>query len=111
MNWTGKAKAGYRITPRARKDLVNIADYTQARWGKQQRNRYLKGLEKRFAWLADNPFAGRPRPDIADDYLCFPHGHHVENRDSRLRSVIQIIGIPHQEMDVVGYFLPGEQDQ
>ena len=46
---------GFRITLRAREDLRNIGRHTEQYWGKTQRNTYLKGLEKRFAWLAENP--------------------------------------------------------
>ena len=46
---------GYRITPRAQDDLKNIGRYTERQWGKRQRNTYLKALEKRFNWLAENP--------------------------------------------------------
>ena len=44
----------YRVTPRAQHDLINIARYTERNWGKTQRNIYLKAIEARFQWLADN---------------------------------------------------------
>ena len=43
-----------RITPGARDDLKNIGRYTERTWGKARRNRYLKSLEARFQWLAEN---------------------------------------------------------
>jgi toxin ParE1/3/4 len=36
----------YRITPRARQDLQNIARYTLEMWGREQRNSYLYALEQ-----------------------------------------------------------------
>jgi len=42
----------YRITPRAHRDLENIGRYSMNKWGKEQRNRYLRALDQRFAWLA-----------------------------------------------------------
>lgn len=93
----------YRITPRARDDLKNIGRYTERTWGKIQRNVYLKEIEKRFQWLAENPLLGRHRIDISEGYYCFPQGQHVVfyliGND-----VIDIIGIPHKEMDTVNYF-------
>jgi len=95
--------ARYRLTPRAKADLISIARYTQEQWGKKQRNRYLWFLEVRFQWLAENPYSGRLRPEIAPDYYCYPEGHHIvfflisENG-------IDIIGIPHKQMDIVDYF-------
>jgi toxin ParE1/3/4 len=47
----------YRITPRAHHDLENIGRYSMNKWGKEQRNRYLRALDQRFAWLVDRPHA------------------------------------------------------
>ena len=106
MNWTGRPDVRYRITARAKADLVTIGAYTEARWGKEQRNRYLKSLEKRFAWLAENPGAGKQRDEIVEGYYSFPHGQHVVFYMVS-GNVINVIGIPHQEMDVLVYFRPG----
>lgn len=95
---------GYRITPRAQDDLKNIGQYTERQWGKRQRNTYLKALEKRFNWLAENPKLGKHRPDIADGYYSFPQGWHVVFYLIRENS-IDIIGVPHKEMDIISYFL------
>ena len=83
--------------------MVNIAEYTARRWGKRQRNRYLKGLEKRFDWLSENALAGKKRDDIAAGYYSFPHGQHVVFY-LITGELIDIIGIPHQEMDILSYF-------
>jgi Plasmid stabilization system protein len=95
-----------RITPRARDDLKNIGRYTERTWGKAQRNRYLKSLEARFQWLAENPLLGKQRTDICEGYYSFPEGQHVVFYlfDS---SNLDIIGIPHKEMDTISYFLEG----
>ncbi len=95
---------GYRITPRAQDDLKKIGRYTEHQWGKQQRNTYLKALEKRFNWLAENPKLGKHRPDIADGYYSFPQGGHVVFYLIREKG-IDIIGVPHKEMDIISYFL------
>ena len=93
----------FRVTPRARDDLLNIARYTQQRWGRKQRNRYLKKIEQRFIWLADNPDAGQHRTDLCEGYRSFPEGQHIVfyliNADH-----IDIIGLPHKAMDVLTYF-------
>ena len=97
--------AKIRITPRARDDLKNIGRYTETQWGSTQRNTCLKNLQKRFEWLAENAQLGKLRPDIAENYYSFPEGQHVIfyliNRGG-----IDIIGIPHKEMDIISYFLP-----
>jgi len=96
---------GFRITPRALKDLKNIGRYTERQWGKRQRNIYLKAFEKRFGWLAENPKLGKHRPDIAEGYYSFPEGKHVVFYLIGDKG-ITIIGIPHKEMDIITYFLP-----
>jgi len=51
----------FRITPRAVQDLRNIARYTLQNWGRKQRDVYLRAIDKRFSWLAENPSLGRCR--------------------------------------------------
>ena len=94
----------YRVTPRAQQDLKNIGRYTLKMWGRKQRNAYLKSMEKRFEWLAECPDRGRHRPDVQKEYFSYPQGSHVVfffKRDDG----IDIIGIPHQRMDIMNYFL------
>ncbi|MDP2713531.1 type II toxin-antitoxin system RelE/ParE family toxin [Rheinheimera sp.] len=93
----------YRVTPRARDDLINIARYTEITWGKQQRNRYLKALEKRFEWLGENPLLGKHRTDIHQGYYSFPQAQHVIFYLPDI-DVIDIIGVLYKEMDVISYF-------
>lgn len=93
-----------RVTPRAREDLKNIGRYTERTWGKTQRNSYLKGIEARFHWLAENPLSGKHRTDICEGYFSFPEGQHVVFYLIG-NQCIDIIGIPHKEMDTINYFL------
>ena len=90
----------FRITPRARDDLRNIGRYTLKIWGKKQRDIYLRNLDKRFQWLAQNPKSGKHRPDVQEGYYCFPQGSHLVFYIMR-DSGIDIIGIPHQRMDIL----------
>ncbi|SBR50854.1 type II toxin-antitoxin system RelE/ParE family toxin [Halomonas sp. HL-93] len=95
----------FHITPRARDDLKNIGRYTERQWGRSQRNIYLKDFEKRFHWLAENPLLGKYRSDISESYYSYPQGQHVIFYLIG-QGGIEIIGIPHKEMDIVSYFLP-----
>ena len=94
---------GYRVTPRAYKDLLAIARYTLKQWGEVQRDTYLQAIELRFAWLAEHPQLGRPRPEIGEDYRSFPEGAHVVFYVVR-DDVIDIIGVPHRSMDLPSFF-------
>ena len=95
--------ADFRLTPRARADLLAIGRYTLRVWGRTQRNRYLRNLDKRFEWLADNPRLGQHRPDIQEGYYSFLEGSHLVFYIIR-DGGIDIIGIPHQNMDIPTYF-------
>ena len=91
--------AQFRLTPRAAADLDEIADYTILEWGPAQMEDYLRTLNKRFEWLARNPFAGRERNDVRPGYRSFPEGSHVIFYILNDESV-DIIGIPHKSMDI-----------
>lgn len=95
-----------RVTPRARDDLKNMGRYTELTWGKTQRNRYLKSMEARFQWLAENPLLGKHRTDICEGYYSFPEGEHVVFY-LICNNTVDIIGIPHKDMDTISYFLEG----
>ncbi|RLJ22200.1 type II toxin-antitoxin system RelE/ParE family toxin [bacterium endosymbiont of Escarpia laminata] len=94
----------YRITPRAAQDLKTIGRYTLKHWGKEQRNSYVRALDRRFVWLAKNPRMGRHRTDVKDGYYSYPQGAHVVFYLVRNEG-IDIIGIPHHRMDVMNYFV------
>ncbi len=95
--------AQFRVTPRARKDLLTIGRYTTNKWGTRQRNTYLCNLDNRFQWLADHPKMGNPRLDIGKDYYCYKQGSHLIFYTIQ-QEYIAIIGVPHQRMDTINYF-------
>lgn len=49
----------FQLTLKARNDLKEIAIYTQGRWGKEQRNIYIKQFDDAFWLLAENPNIGK----------------------------------------------------
>jgi len=89
----------FRVTPRAFEDLKTIGRYTLRQWGRSQRDAYLRALDARFEWLAQHPIRGRQRDEIAPGYRSYPHEAHMIFyliRDGG----IDIIGVPHQAMDI-----------
>lgn len=92
-------KRKVRVTRQAGRDLVSIARYTRTTWGAEQRDRYMFALDSRFRWLADNPGAGRDRPEIREGYRSFPEGQHVIFYLVRPES-IDIIGVLHRARDM-----------
>ena len=95
--------ASFRVTPRADADLSLIAAYSRRHWGRRQTTAYLNALIERFAWLAENPELGRPRPEILPEIRSFQEGSHVIFYRPR-KTVVEIIGVPHMSMDIDSYF-------
>lgn len=93
----------FKLTPNAYLSLKKIGLYTQENWGREQRDKYLRDLDKRFLWLAQRPNLGRRRNDIAEGYFCFPQGSHLIFYILS-DSGIEIIDIVHQDADIMNYF-------
>ena len=87
----------------ARTDLEEIWLFTFEEWGLEQADKYLNLLLSGFEWLSRNPYTGKDREDIKNGYYCFPEGMHLVFY-TMTEYGIDIIGIPHQNMDVVSHF-------
>ncbi|MFW5443993.1 MAG: type II toxin-antitoxin system RelE/ParE family toxin [Methylococcaceae bacterium] len=96
-------KKKFRITPRAQEDLKNIGRYTLRKWGVKQRNIYLHHFDNSFELLGYNPKIGRERADIKSGYYSYLQGQHVIFYTLN-KEAIDVIGIPHQQMDILNYF-------
>ena len=92
----------YRLRALAQADLESIWLYTREEWGVTQADAYLEALIQRFDWLVKNPTLGKPRDDIKQGYFCFPEGMHLVFYILK-NNQVEIIGIPHQQMDIVEY--------
>lgn len=93
----------FQLTARARNDLKTIGRYTLKKWGKSQRDSYLRQIDAAFFALAENPDKGRSCDDIRPEYFKYRVGHHfVFYRVSPSR--IEIIRILHERMDVSKHF-------
>ena len=90
----------FALTRSAVADLRSIAIFTEGRWGREQRNLYLKQFDDAFHMLADSPAVGTACDDIMPGYRKFLQGSHVIFFRSGTKSVIEIIRVLHQSMDV-----------
>jgi len=93
----------YSIRAWARTDLEEMWQFTFEEWGLEQADKYLNSLFSRFEWLSRNPYTGKDREDIKNGYYCFPEGMHLVFY-TMTEYGIDIIGIPHQNMDVISHF-------
>ena len=68
---------GYRLTPDAQSDLIEIRRYTLQQWDTAQSQKYLSGLRKTIRLLAETPSLGKTRLEVGVDVLSFPYVSHV----------------------------------
>lgn len=90
----------FRLTAKAKKDLKRIAKVTQAKWGKEQRNIYLKQFDDAFHQLANKPELGKACDFIRTGYRNYPQASHIIFYKYGTDSKIEIIRILHKRMDV-----------
>ncbi len=90
----------FKLSAKVKSDLKNIAKFTHEKWGRGQRNIYIKQFDDSFHMLADSPEIGKSCDFIRNGYLKIPHGSHVIFYKIDTSSKIEIIRILHKSMDV-----------
>ncbi|MFC0350615.1 type II toxin-antitoxin system RelE/ParE family toxin [Undibacterium danionis] len=94
----------FQLSKEAKNDLRSIAIFTEKRWGKVQRNLYIKQLDDAFLTLAHNPNLGISCDYIRDSYRKFPQGSHIIFYKCDVNSTILIVRILHKSMDYDSQF-------
>lgn len=94
----------FQLSKEAKNDLRSIAIFTENRWGKVQRNLYVKQLDDAFLMLAQNPNLGISCDYIRDSYRKFPQGSHIIFYKCDANSTILIVRILHKSMDYDSQF-------
>jgi toxin ParE1/3/4 len=89
----------FALSNAAKDDLKAIARFTEKRWGKAQRNLYIKQFDDAFHLLAITPLAGKACDDIKTGYRKFPQGSHVIFYQTGSDNTILIVRILHKNMD------------
>lgn len=67
----------FTLSRKAKADLSAIARYTERRWGREQRNDYVRAFDQAFHRLAEQPELGRPCDQVRNGYRQFPQGSHL----------------------------------
>lgn len=93
----------YTLTSQADRDLEEIWDYTDQKWGRTQACAYLTRLEDRMRVLADNPSRGRKRLEVSGMPMSFHEGKHMifyrPTEDG-----IEVLRVLHDSMDFSRHF-------
>ncbi|NVN99626.1 MAG: type II toxin-antitoxin system RelE/ParE family toxin [Geobacteraceae bacterium] len=90
----------FTLTNMAKADLKEIANFTQNRWGREQRNVYLQMLDGSFHQLAANPLKGKDCNDIRLGYRKLNAGSHVIFYRQTPADTIDIVRVLHGHMDI-----------
>lgn len=94
----------FTLTIAAKTDLRDIVLFTQRRWGKEQRNVYLRQFDSSFWLLAETPDIGKACDEIRQNYRKFPQGSDVIFYQQTESHKIRIVRILHKSMDVTTAF-------
>jgi len=94
----------YRVSNEAQNDLIAIGRFTAKEWGLAQRNFYLKQMDDCFSQIAKNPNLGMAFDFVAGGYRKLPQGSHIIFYKQGSDSVIEIIRVLHQSMDIESKF-------
>lgn len=92
-------RTGYRLSPRASRDLADIWFYSRDTWSVAQADIYYRELISVMDGLAVGARCGRPIDDIRKGYMSYATGSHRIIYRQR-GGVLLIIRILHQRMNV-----------
>ncbi len=90
----------FQLTHKAKSDLKEITLFSSHRWGREQRNIYIKQFDDAFWLLAENPDMGKACDEIRHGYRKLPQGSHVIFYQQTGSHNILMIRILHKSMDV-----------
>ncbi|MFX1684562.1 type II toxin-antitoxin system RelE/ParE family toxin [Paraburkholderia sp. A1RO-5L] len=89
----------YVLSPAAERDLDEIWDYTVARWGESQAERYILSIESTIVGLADGTQPSLSAEEVREGYRKALVGMHVVFF-KQSPALIDVIRILHQQMDI-----------
>jgi toxin ParE1/3/4 len=90
----------YLLSPAAQADLEQIWDYTHDRWGIDQAEEYLREIQRAIERAAGNPQIGRACDEIRAGYRKLATGSHTLFYRVTAESVIDVVRVLHQRMDI-----------
>ena len=97
--------ASYIISELAKKDIVNIWNYTLGEWSEEQAVRYYNGLIDTCERIASCPgTAGHSYDHVRPDLRGIACGHHIIFFRIISEERIRIVRILHERMDFPRHF-------
>jgi toxin ParE1/3/4 len=91
------------FTPRARRDIEEIWDYSADQFGLDQADLYLRGIQRAAMTVAEDPRRGLACDEIRSGYRKFSAGSHILFFKASTTRVV-IVRILHRQMDFGRHF-------
>ncbi len=89
------------LAERARSDLRDILNFTERRWGREQRSTYRRLIRDTASTLASSPSLGRARDDLLPGMRSYPAGSHLLYYQEA-GNELMIVRILHSRQDPTG---------
>jgi toxin ParE1/3/4 len=93
----------FRLTAKAVEDMKAIGRFTERKWGREQRNRYLAMLDSSFDTITHQPGIGTACDYVRTGYRKYHVGRHLIFYRQKNEGV-EIIRILHDSMDIESHF-------
>lgn len=91
--------AEYVLSERARKDILDITDYTEEKWSEEQAEKYVRMIFSECRELANKPLVGRSYDECRPGLRGYPCGKHVIFYRVLSLTKVRIIRVLHEQMD------------
>lgn len=93
----------FRLTAKAMEDLKSIGRFTERKWGREQRNKYLGALDSCFHAIAHQPGIGTTCNYIRKSYRKYHVGRHLVfyRQDDEYIAIIRVL---HDSMYIESHF-------
>ncbi|TRX62629.1 type II toxin-antitoxin system RelE/ParE family toxin [Fulvivirga sp. M361] len=89
----------YKISSKARLDLISIWEFTKENWSTQQADRYYQIIVDKFIEISSHPDLGKNYDDLRTGYRGIIVKSHIIFYRISPQNSIEIIRILHQRMD------------
>jgi toxin ParE1/3/4 len=87
----------YKLTPKAKEDLLSIVIYTLDIWGQNQARAYISGLKMTFSKLDSSPNIGKNIDFIRVSYQIFFYKKHAIFY--RKTDCLEVVRVVNQNQD------------
>jgi len=97
----------YGLSPRAKRDVYEIWEYTAERWGIDQAEIYIRQMWQNIDAVANKPTVGQKCSEVREGYYKFPSGAHFIFYKV-IEGGVDVVRILHERMNFEAHFDPSK---